>query len=90
MISRTAVIPSMTGISISIVMTSGLRVLAFSTASLPLTATSITSRRDSELMISLTRRRKKLESSTTSTLIAILFLLSTPASLRCAKLQRIA
>ncbi|EMQ21315.1 chemotaxis-specific methylesterase domain protein, partial [Vibrio cholerae O1 str. EDC-020] len=75
MISRTAEIPSMTGISISIVITSGLSRAAFSTASFPFTATSMTSKRDSELMISLTRRRKKLESSTTNTLIAMFILI---------------
>ncbi|CSB84285.1 Uncharacterised protein [Vibrio cholerae] len=55
--------------------TSGLSRAAFSTASFPFTATSMTSKRDSELMISLTRRRKKLESSTTNTLIAMFILI---------------
>ena len=66
-----AVIPSITGISMSMVMTSGLSFVAISTASAPLAASPTTSRRGSTSSMAFTRRRKKPESSTTSTLMGI-------------------
>jgi len=67
MIFRVAVIPSITGISTSMVITSGFRRAALLTASIPFSALSMTLISGSDSNISVTRRRKKRESSTTNT-----------------------
>ena len=71
----TALMPSITGISTSMVTTSGLSSATMATASLPFAAEPTTSIPGSEEIISLILLRKKLESSTIRTLIAIATLL---------------
>ncbi len=71
MMARTALIPSMTGISMSMVTTSGLSARTLLMASRPSTANPTTLSRGSPSSISTTRRRKNVESSTTSTRTAM-------------------
>jgi hypothetical protein len=61
--------PSISGISTSMVMTSGLSSAALATASRPLTAAPITVKRPSRWMCRMMALRMKLESSTTKTRI---------------------
>ena len=88
-ICLTASMPFSNGISISMVITSGLSAIAFLTASKPFIATSITSSSGSLLRISVTRRRKKLESSTTNTLKDIYNLLPVAVNLILKRIMNV-